>query len=127
MTERNPFGMSFEDVVEQKIKAAQEKGAFTDLPGAGRPLDLSDDDPMWWLKRKLENEGLALPPTPKSELRNWVADRVGALSRLKTTAEVRKLAEEINTKIGHYNATSMDGSGLGLVDPDALLARWSSR
>lgn len=31
-----------------------ERGEFDDLPGAGRPLDLGDDDPNWWARRKIQ-------------------------------------------------------------------------
>jgi hypothetical protein len=30
-------------IIEAKIKEAQRAGAFDDLPGAGKPLDLDDD------------------------------------------------------------------------------------
>jgi len=35
----------FAILVEERIRQAQAKGAFDDLPGAGRPLVL-DDDPL---------------------------------------------------------------------------------
>lgn len=41
------------DLVERQIRDAIERGEFDDLPGAGRPLDLGDDDPDWWAKRKI--------------------------------------------------------------------------
>ncbi|MGE5405696.1 MAG: DUF1992 domain-containing protein [Candidatus Saccharibacteria bacterium] len=34
---------SFEDLVEEKIRKAQEKGAFDNLEGHGKPLDLSEN------------------------------------------------------------------------------------
>ena len=36
---------AFASLVEERIRQAQAKGAFDDLPGAGRPLVL-DDDPL---------------------------------------------------------------------------------
>ena len=33
----------FEDLVERRIRGAMDEGAFDDLPGSGRPLDLEDD------------------------------------------------------------------------------------
>lgn len=35
--------MSFDLVVEEKIKEAIRQGVFDNLPGAGKPLDLDDD------------------------------------------------------------------------------------
>ena len=33
--------MSFDKIVEELIKEAQERGEFDDLPGKGKPIDLS--------------------------------------------------------------------------------------
>jgi hypothetical protein len=38
MTERKPPGMRYEDWIERQIREAQERGAFDDLPGAGKPI-----------------------------------------------------------------------------------------
>lgn len=44
--------------VEQQIRVAQERGAFDDLPGAGKPLTGlgTEHDPDWWLKKLVERE-----------------------------------------------------------------------
>jgi len=34
--------MSFERIAQNRIKEAMEQGAFDNLPGAGKPLDLED-------------------------------------------------------------------------------------
>ena len=45
--------------MEKQIREAQERGDFDNLPGAGKPLDLSDSgDPDWWLKRFAARENL---------------------------------------------------------------------
>lgn len=36
-------GQSWSDVVEERIRAAQEGGAFENLPGAGKPLKLDEN------------------------------------------------------------------------------------
>lgn len=47
------------DLAERRIREAIAQGAFDDLPGAGKPLDLRGaGDPDWWIRRKLEDEGL---------------------------------------------------------------------
>ena len=41
---------AWDSLVERKIKEAQERGLFDDLPGKGEPLNLSDNpflDPSW--------------------------------------------------------------------------------
>src|SRR5215218_2217953 len=66
MTERKPPGVGFETWVERQLREAAERGAFDDLPGAGKPIPDLDKphDELWWVKQKLRDEGLAwLPPT----------------------------------------------------------------
>ena len=53
--------------IDKVIREATERGEFDGLPGAGKPLDLSDtDDPDWWVKRLIQRERLdtaaLLPP-----------------------------------------------------------------
>ena len=54
-----------DNLVEQRIREAQEKGEFDDLPGAGAPLDLEDDalvpEELRAAYRLLKNAGF-LPP-----------------------------------------------------------------
>ncbi len=66
MTERKPPGVGFETWVERQIREATERGAFDDLPGAGRPIPDLDKphDELWWVKQKLRRENFSyLPPT----------------------------------------------------------------
>ena len=55
----------FEIIAEQKIRAAMERGEFDDLPGQGRPLDLSEDplvpEELRMAYRLLKNAGF-IPP-----------------------------------------------------------------
>ncbi|MBU1041407.1 MAG: DUF1992 domain-containing protein [Proteobacteria bacterium] len=54
-----------ERLAEERIQRAQEEGAFDDLPGRGRPLDLEDDahvpEDLRMAWRVLKNAG-CLPP-----------------------------------------------------------------
>jgi Domain of unknown function (DUF1992) len=49
MTERKPPGTSWETWIETRIRVAMEKGAFDNLPGAGKPLlNLGQEyAPLW--------------------------------------------------------------------------------
>ena len=49
-----------ESVVERQIRLAMERGEFSDLPGTGEPIEGLDDtyDPLWWVKRLAEREGI---------------------------------------------------------------------
>ena len=51
----------YESLVDRQIREAQERGEFDNLPGAGKPLDLSDTgDPDWWVKRFAARENIDL-------------------------------------------------------------------
>ncbi|MGH3312674.1 MAG: DUF1992 domain-containing protein, partial [Streptomyces sp.] len=92
MTERKPPGIEFESWVDRQIREAEERGAFAGLPGAGKPLRDADApyDEMWWLKRKMRDEGLSrLPPT--LALRKEAQDALATASRARSEAEVRRI------------------------------------
>jgi hypothetical protein len=67
--------MGFDLVVEEKIKEAMRAGAFDDLPGAGKPLDLDDDrlipEDLRMAYRILKNAGFV---PPEIETRKEAAD-----------------------------------------------------
>ena len=70
MTERKPPGLSFTSWIDQQIQEAADRGAFNDLPGAGKPLPRRpDDDGLGWIREKLRREGVSgdelLPPPLK--------------------------------------------------------------
>lgn len=50
-----------ESIVERQIRLAAERGEFDDLPGSGKPIEDLDDayDPLWWVKKWAEREGLS--------------------------------------------------------------------
>jgi DnaJ family protein C protein 28 len=54
---------AWDSLVERKIKEAQKQGLFDDLPGKGKPLDLSENpflDPSWRTAYKLlQDHGFA--------------------------------------------------------------------
>lgn len=58
------------NLVEERLQEAFAEGAFENLPGKGRPLELDEDplaDPHQWLARHiLRNSGMSLP---------WVEER----------------------------------------------------
>ena len=69
MTARKPPDIPWESWVDRQIRESMERGEFDDLPGSGKPLAGLDepDDELWWVKRKLEREGLAVLVDPAAE------------------------------------------------------------
>ncbi|MFC7308526.1 DUF1992 domain-containing protein [Streptomyces monticola] len=127
MTERKPPGVSFESWVDRQIREAEERGAFTDLPGAGKPLqDLEQPyDELWWIKRKLAREGIShLSPT--LALRKEAEDVLAAAADAPSERAVRELVAELNEKIRAALRRPPPGPPLGLTpfDPDEIVRTW---
>jgi len=103
MTERKPAGKSFTSWIDQQIQEAQERGAFDDLPGAGKPLPRRSaaDDCQVWLRDKLRREGISteeLLPVPL-KLRKQAERLAESVQELRTEQEVRDAVAELNHRI----------------------------
>ena len=59
MTERKPPGISFTSWIDRQINEAAKRGAFDNLPGAGKPLPKREDDGEAWLREYLRREGVS--------------------------------------------------------------------
>ncbi|KAF4407217.1 MULTISPECIES: DUF1992 domain-containing protein [Streptomyces] len=130
MTERKPAGISFESFVDKQIREAAERGAFENLPGAGKPLGGLDGpyDENWWIKQKLEREGVSVLP-PSLALRKEAEDALEAASAASAEGEVRRIVAEINEKI--HEAIRVPPSGpphnLTPYDAEDVVRRWRER
>jgi hypothetical protein len=127
VTERKPFGMSWETWIDRQIREGMERGEFDGLPGHGKPLADVDrpHDELWWVRDKLRREGVSyLPPT--LALRKDVEDALAAIDDATTQPEVRQIVEEINERIRSVNrlATSGPPTNLMPLDLARTLERW---
>ncbi len=127
MTQRKPSGLRWESWIDRQIRQATERGEFKDLPGAGKPIQDLDKphDEMWWVKRKLRDEGLSYLP-PSLALRKEASEARTAALRAPSEAEARRLIEAINETIRDANRTGIRGPSLMLVpfDVDGILEEW---
>ncbi len=92
----------WESPVERQIREAQERGDFDDLPGAGKPLDLSDsDDPDWWVRRMAKRENLDLSGALPGALglRKEAALYPAALAEVRTEKQVREIITDYNKRV----------------------------
>jgi hypothetical protein len=127
MTERKPLGTNWETWIEAQIRVAMEKGAFDNLPGAGKPLPNLDQayDPLWWVKQFIQREQISMLP-PSLELLRKVEKELGAIERLHDEEAVRRQVTALNAEIAKVNATVVEGppTRLGTLDVDQVVARW---
>lgn len=130
MVERKPGGVPRESWIDRQIRESMERGEFDDLPGAGKPLPDLDRprDDLWWVKRKLRDEGLShLHPTLVAR-----KERERALERIDTAeseAEVRRLVGDVNDLIRQAELAPGTGPAVAVapIDLDAALRRWRDR
>ncbi|WAC54251.1 DUF1992 domain-containing protein [Gordonia sp. SL306] len=111
------------------IRKAIERGDFDDLPGTGKPLDLSDaDDPDWWLKRFMKREGLAFLP-PSIQLRKDDAALDEQLDQLSNEKSVRHEIAQFNERVVHARLQLPSGPPLITMprDIEATVAAWADR
>lgn len=96
----------FERIVEERIKKAQYQGAFENLPGAGEPLDLSDDRHIpedLRLAYKILKNADCIPP--ELEMRKEIQRTEDLLVEMKDTAERYRILKKLNFLIMKLNAS----------------------
>jgi hypothetical protein len=130
MTERKPPGVGFEAWVERQLREAAERGAFDDLPGAGKPIPDLDKphDELWWVKQKLRRENFSyLPPT--IVLRRQAEEALEAAARAGSEDAVRRIVADINAKIIEGNRKAASGPPLNLApfDVERVVRDWRDR
>ncbi|MCT2592534.1 DUF1992 domain-containing protein [Streptomyces sp. N2-109] len=130
MTERKPPGISFESWADRQIREAAERGELDDLPGAGKPLPGLDKpyDELWWVKEKMEREGLSCLP-PSLALRKEAQEAQVAAARAPSEAEARRIVAGINERIREALRNPPAGPPLNLspLDIEEVAADWRAR
>ena len=94
----------FEKLVEQRILEAQKKGAFEDLPGRGKPIDLSDGNVVredLRLAYKMLKNADFLPP--EIDLKKEIQQTEELLAGMDDTAEKYRTLKKLNFMIMKFN------------------------
>jgi hypothetical protein len=126
MTERKPPETSFTSWVDQQIAEAEERGAFDNLPGVGKPIPRGGGTDAW-LRDYLRREGVSadeLLPTPL-RLRKEIERLAGTLEELGSEQEVREVVKGLNRRIVEWRRIPTGPPMfLRLIDEDEMAARW---
>jgi hypothetical protein len=129
MTERKPAGMTFTSWIDKQIAEATERGAFDNLPGAGKPIPHRDDEDaaQAWLREYLRKEGVsaeALLPAPL-RLRKAIDRLATEVPGMRSEEEVREAVAELNHQIREWRRIPLGPPiFVPLVDEDAMVSRW---
>jgi hypothetical protein len=128
MTERKPREITFISWIDQQINAAAERGAFDNLPGAGKPLPKRTGDAgQAWLRDHLRRENVPaedLLPTPL-RLRKQVQRLTETVQDFRAEADVRAAVAELNRQITEWRRIPLGPPVfLPLVNEDDMAARW---
>ncbi|PFN27804.1 DUF1992 domain-containing protein [Bacillus cereus] len=97
------WSYTYEDHISSIVKQAEKKGAFDNLPGKGKPLNLDKElsyNPEKQLYRTLKNNHI-LPMW--IELSKEIDDLKERLKETTNSAETENLIEIINKKVAKHN------------------------
>ena|SRR5579863_5363975 len=128
MTERKPAGMGFTSWIDQQISEAAERGAFDDLPGAGKPLPKRNDfNGQAWLADYVRRQGGSIEDTLPAPLRLRRQRELltEAVPQFRSPEQVREAAAELNEQIIKWRKLPQDPPiFVPLVDTEALVKLW---
>jgi hypothetical protein len=129
MTDRKPAEMTFTSWIDKQIAEATERGAFDNLPGAGKPIPHHGDEDaaQSWLREYLRKEGVsaeALLPAPL-RLRKAVGRLAQAVPAMESESDVRDATAELNQEIREWRRIPLGPPVfVPLVDEEAMVSRW---
>jgi len=129
MSDNADWASRYESLLDRQIRAAQERGEFDDLPGAGKPLasDSMPYRPDWWLNQVVERERVGAYAIPPALALRKIADELtrGAVE-CRAEREVRAAVTDYNERADHQRTLPQEGPAVVLptLDEDAVVAGW---
>lgn len=94
----------FEKIIEERIRKAQQKGEFDNLPGTGRPLKLSDDHHIPQELRmayKILKNADCVPP--EVELAKEIRKTEDLLAGVEDSAQKYRILKKLNLMVMKLN------------------------
>jgi hypothetical protein len=127
---RKPPGMRYETWIERQVREAQERGAFDNLPGAGKPLR-NLDAPFTaerWARDWVEREGgdlVGMLP-PLLRLRKERATLLASLAEVTSEVVLREVVTDFNHRLLDQYRRPIEGPlvAVGVLDLDETVAAW---
>lgn len=130
MSENTDWASRFESLLDRQIRAAEERGEFDDLPGAGKPLasDSMPYRPDWWADAvvKRENAGAYAIP-PRLALRKIADELTSGASEYVTERDVRAAVTDYNEEAVRARRLPQEGPRaviLPKLDADRVVEAW---
>jgi len=127
MTDSAWTGPLFETFIDRQIREATERGAFKDLPGAGKPIPDLDGphDELWWVKQLARREKVSLLP-PALALRREVEDVHLTVAQERSERAVRRVVAALNERIAAERRALMQTGAAPLrpLDVADILREW---
>jgi hypothetical protein len=127
VTERKPPEITFRSWIDQQIAEAEERGAFDNLPGAGKPLPNRGDSENAWLIDWMRREGISteeLLPTPL-KLRKQSSRLASSVQDLGSEQAVRDAVDELNYQIMEWRKIPIGPPVfVPLVDAETMVGKW---
>jgi hypothetical protein len=105
--------LGFQKIIEKRIKDAQKRGEFDDLPGSGKPLSIEDDSHVpedLRLAYKVLKNADCLPP--ELELKREIRQMEDMLEKIPDEKEKYRQIKRINYKILQLNMMGRGSSPL---------------
>jgi hypothetical protein len=116
----------FDKLVEERIKNAQKKGDFNNLPGSGKPLDLDDNscvaEDLRLAYKILKNADFA---PPEIEIKNEIKKTEDLLAGMKDEKEKYRTLKKLNFLIMKLN--SMRSSSVNFDFPQQYVEKVAGR
>ena len=105
--------LGFQKIIEKRIKEAQKRGDFDELPGSGEPLKIEDDSHVpedLRLAYKILKNADCLPP--ELELKREIRQMEDMLEKIPDEREKYRQIKRINYKILQLNMMGRGSSPL---------------
>ncbi|RKR75992.1 DUF1992 domain-containing protein [Frondihabitans australicus] len=126
-----PTADQLRSIAKTSLDLAIERGEFDHLPLAGKPLPglTGTHDPDWWIKAKIEREGLTGVAPPALSLRTENEQLDDLLDTMATESSVRATVAGFNDRVVEARRQLTGGPPVVTPtrDPDVEVIRWQER